>query len=115
MSVSRCVRRCGSSNGRPDRQVSPTDALVHLVVRCRLWCQVPVWARSAPFTRLRITVIPLVARVPGVMWGGTDSTRCDRGWRMSALCVMNAMMRIWPPQIPGTAVNLVDAGNQHRP
>jgi hypothetical protein len=38
--------------------LSPTDALVHLKVRCRLWSNVPIRLDLAAFTRLHIACIP---------------------------------------------------------
>jgi hypothetical protein len=37
---------------------SPTDALINLIVRCRLRCQIPIGLNVHPLIRLRIAVIP---------------------------------------------------------
>ena len=48
--LKRCLDRCVDH--------SPIDALVHLVVRCRLRRQIPVWFDLGTLTPLRIKVLP---------------------------------------------------------
>ena len=77
---------------------SPTRALIDLKVRGRLDLFIPVWGWRNTLTGLRIGTVPQ-RRL---------ACRCDarrlclypdvvQYWRMSALCVMNAMIRICQP------------------
>ena len=81
---------------------SPVDALIDLVVGCRLRRQIPVcWLDLRPVIHLRIAVIP--QRLParrGYVWGlrvDTDVVQNPPDSRVPS--VMNAIRRICPPHI----------------
>jgi hypothetical protein len=69
----------------------PVDALVYLVVGCRLRCQSPIRLNWHLLAHLRITVVP--QRRPACLL-------------TSAPSVMKAMSRIWPPHIGHSSGNL---------
>jgi hypothetical protein len=93
------------------------DALIDLVVRCRLSCQIPVWFDLGTLTHLRITVLPdrrptcwcdvgrlrlnpdVIEHLPDI-----DAVRNERN---------NAHLAAaqWAQQ----REHLVDSGDQHRP
>lgn len=69
-------------NRRFDR--SPVDALINLIVGCRLRSRIPVRLDLHPVTHLRITVLP--QRWPRARWlcsGPGSPRRCGRGSSLS--------------------------------
>lgn len=77
--------------------LSPIDALIDLVVGCRLRCPIPVRLDFDTLTHLHITVIPqrrLASR--GYYRGSSESTlMCPSILLICAHSVMNATRRIW--------------------
>ena len=80
--------------------LSPIDALIDLVVRCGLRCQIPVRFDFDTLTHLRITALPQRWPASGDMRGAWEGApMCSKIFRLCVPSVVNAISRICPPHI----------------